>query len=412
MQTIGLYYPYVHVRNDVWLKTAALYWPKLARVVAEGYPVSDSSTATALGDGLDFWEDLDPTGAAAAVEGPFLSVIREHAAALRYLYAVSPDQLLAGDGADPSLRRVRRINQYTSLRVPRDPGRLQRATRSAELFWDEVSPDLRDALINEGLALNTARPFERSGHVDSDWISMDPMLAWVYKCALTHEIASRNRLHPTTDQIDAHRASQAWNAERIVAVLLRRSVGLSEEPVAGLLGQLAVQTVLPENIAQIPVQKIVELRKNHESEFNAFMAAAALAAADVQEELVGIESHKILASYLDHVRQEHFQKPLEDLKAAMKSLKIDTVYGAMNIQTTLPAVSGALGGLAIDKPYVTALGIAYGLLGIRHSTAKQRDQLLRESPVSYLFRVEKGLAPGGLIRRVIRAGQGVGESGI
>ncbi|MFE0174891.1 DUF6236 family protein [Streptomyces sp. NPDC059002] len=411
MQTIGLYYPHVHVQKDVWLKTAALYWPKLARVVADGYPVSDSATAIALGDGLDFWEDLDPKSAAAAVEGPFLSVIREHAAALRYLYSVSPDQLRGGDGADPVPQSANRLNRYAPPPAPGDPVGVRRVTRAAELFWDEVSPDLREALIREGLALNTNRPFERSGYVDSHWISMDPMLAWVYKCALTHEIASRNRLHPTTDQIAAHQASQAWDAERIAAVLLGHRVGPSEEPVAGRLGQLAVQMVLPDNIAQVPVQKLVELRKRHETEFNAFMGAVALAAEDVQGELAGIESHKILASYLDHVRQERFQKPLDDLKAAMKGLKIDTAFGAMNIQTQLPAVSGALGGLAIDKPYVTALGVAYGLLGIRHSTAKQRDQLLANSPVSYLLRVEQGLEPGGLMRRVTRAGQRVGGSG-
>ncbi|MEV8018058.1 DUF6236 family protein [Streptomyces sp. NPDC086554] len=193
-------------------------------MVADGYPVSDSAIAIALGDGLDFWEDLDPKSAAAAVEGPFLSVISEQAAALRRLYSVRPDQLRGGNGADPSLRRVNRVNQCAPPPVPGGPGGPRRSTRAAELFWDEVSPDLRDALINEGLALNTNRPFERSGYVDSHWIAMDPMLAWVYKCALTYEIASRNRLHPTTTRF---------------------------------------------------------------------------------------------ASYLDHVRQEHFQKPLDDLKAAM-----------------------------------------------------------------------------------------------
>ncbi|MFG2213150.1 DUF6236 family protein [Streptomyces sp. NPDC048638] len=371
MQTIGLYYPYVHVQNDVWLKTAALYWPQLARVVADGYPVRDSATATALGDGLGFWEDLDPKSAAAAVEAPFLAIIGEHAAALRRLYAVRPDQLRRGEGADPSPRGVNRVNVYAPPPAPGDFGGRRRATRTAELFWDEVSPDLREALINEGLALNTDRPFQRSGYVDSHWISMDPMLAWVYKCALTQEIASRNRLHPTTDQVDAHRANQAWDAERIAAVLLGHHVGSSEEPVVGRLGQLAVQTVLPDNIAQVSVEKIVELRKRHESEFNAFMSAVSLAAGDVQEELVGIESSKILASYLDHIRQEHFQKPLADLKAAMKSLNVDTAFGVMNIQTQLPAVSGVLGGLAIDKPYVTALGIrAPGDAALRSETAR------------------------------------------
>lgn len=32
MPDIALYYPYTHVRDDAWLKAAALYLPKLALV--------------------------------------------------------------------------------------------------------------------------------------------------------------------------------------------------------------------------------------------------------------------------------------------------------------------------------------------------------------------------------------------
>ncbi|MFC7266507.1 hypothetical protein [Streptomyces lutosisoli] len=36
LQRIGLYYPYVNFRDERWLKTAALYWPQMARIVREG----------------------------------------------------------------------------------------------------------------------------------------------------------------------------------------------------------------------------------------------------------------------------------------------------------------------------------------------------------------------------------------
>jgi hypothetical protein len=60
MGRTGLYFPYVHFHDDVWLKTTALYWPRIARVVPPEYPVHDNATVRALADGLDFLVPLDP----------------------------------------------------------------------------------------------------------------------------------------------------------------------------------------------------------------------------------------------------------------------------------------------------------------------------------------------------------------
>lgn len=39
MKRVGLYYPYIHIRDEEWIKTAALYWPRLARIVSDDYPL-------------------------------------------------------------------------------------------------------------------------------------------------------------------------------------------------------------------------------------------------------------------------------------------------------------------------------------------------------------------------------------
>ena len=75
MQRIGLYYPYVHFRDDAWLKAAALYWPRMARVVPPGYPVDDPLLVRTLRDELDFVVDVDPQDAAAAVAAVFLRIL-------------------------------------------------------------------------------------------------------------------------------------------------------------------------------------------------------------------------------------------------------------------------------------------------------------------------------------------------
>ncbi len=396
MRQIGLYYPYVHVQDDVWMKTAALYWPQMARVVPDGYPVRDTDSARALADQLDFFVPVSPGTAPAAVEAPFLEVIQEHAGVLRRYYQV--DEWGRSLAVPPALRRTNAYVPQTVARTHHDdrpPGHV------AHLYWKEVSPNLREALIQEGLAINTDRPTYEGSNPLGTWISMDPMLAWVYKCALTDELARRNRLLPTTDQVAAHAANEEWTTERIVRVLLRGRQPQADHPVTAVLGELAVQMVLPTDMATVPVEKVIELRQNYATEFDAFMTTVDTVAGKIQEEIVGIENREVLAAYLRQVNKQEFEAPLRELKAAMRSLKLEATTGVLNVQTQTPAALGAVGGyLGGGLPYASAVGVAFGLFGYTRQISKQREDALGGSPVSFLLRVEAGLRPGSLVRRL------------
>jgi hypothetical protein len=50
MQQPGLYFPFVHVRDNDWLREAALYWPSVRPLVPSGYDKHDSPTAQAFFD--------------------------------------------------------------------------------------------------------------------------------------------------------------------------------------------------------------------------------------------------------------------------------------------------------------------------------------------------------------------------
>ncbi|MGW4806277.1 DUF6236 family protein [Kitasatospora sp. NPDC004272] len=396
MQKIGLYYPYVHVQDDAWMKTAALYWPQMARVVPDGYPVSDTDSAQALADQLDFFVPVPPGSAPTAVEAPFLEVIQEHAGVLRRYYHV--DEWGRSLAVPPALRRTNAYIPQTVTHTNHDdrpPGHV------AHLYWKEVSPNLREALIQEGLAINTDRPTYEGSNPLGTWISMDPMLAWVYKCALTDELARRNRLLPTTDQIAAHAANEEWTTERIARVLLRGRPPQTDKPVTAALGELAVQMVLPTDMATVPVEKVIELRQKHATEFDAFMATVDTVASKIQEDIAGIENREVLAAYLRQVNKNEFEAPLRELRTAMRSLKLEATTGVLNVQTQTPAAMGAVGGyIGGGLPYASAAGVAFGLFGYARQISKQRQDALAGSPVSFLLRVEAGLRPGNLVRRL------------
>lgn len=101
------------------------------------------------------------------------------------------------------------------------------------------------------------------------------------------------------------------------------------------------------------------------------------------------------------IKRKRLDQPLRDLKGAIRGLKLGAGLGVMNVQAQLPAWA-AIGGVAVNMPYVTAGSLALGLVTLRQVTAQSRDQILADSPVSYLVRAE-GLRPTSFVHRATGA---------
>ncbi|MFD4944648.1 DUF6236 family protein [Streptomyces sp. NPDC058409] len=412
MQRIGLYYPYVHFRKEQWIKAAALYWPGLARVVPPGFPVTDPDLVKALRDELDFVTDVDPTEAAAAVAPAFLKAIEDHGPELRRRFlataATRPFNTHNGNLAELGMGQ-RIVNaEPTPLgdvrTLPRDERPL------AGLYPHEVDPRLAEALRGDGLAVPAMRSrISRSSGVT--WLAMDPVLAWIYKCVLTEELARRTRYAPITDQVAAHSATDGWDSDRIAAAMLGELPRPAGSDETTRLGLMAVQCVLPDGLRSVPVAKIIQLRKDHQAEFNAFTQAVDKAAADLREHVVGIEDRAALEQYLRLQFDESIALPLEDLRKAMSGLNLKTFYSALNYKFEVPALAAAASGWAGNVP-IAAGSLAFAAVNLRQATAEARDAQLGSSPVSYLLRVERNLKPTTLVRRVARTLGRAAGSGI
>jgi hypothetical protein len=75
MPKMSVYYPYIHIRDERWLKVAALYWPRMVRIVSPVYPTRNSQLVEILRDELGFILDLPPDTAARDVAEPFAAFI-------------------------------------------------------------------------------------------------------------------------------------------------------------------------------------------------------------------------------------------------------------------------------------------------------------------------------------------------
>jgi predicted RNase H-like HicB family nuclease len=372
---IGLYYPFIHFKDEDWLKLVALYWPKLARIVPPGYPTHDSEVVKRLAGELGFVINLDPEPSVSTVGESFAELLDEHAAALQESYGVSkrhewpPDPVTVayappGQASEPSLAYV-----YTA----------------------KMQPHLVEALTATGLVL------PRRGW-DESWIGMHPRLADVYMSALADALAEANELDPVTDETLDHLAVGGWDMPHLGQALLGEPLvtagPVGEDDISKALGMLAIESIVPKEIGQVPIDRIINLRKKYGAEFDAFRThlnelAAGLASLNVQDP-------KIMKGYLEEEYNTKLAPQLNDLREGLNKSKVDTTMTAMNVETTLPPLIGsgaALAGITIDPVIALGGAAALAILPMFGAHRTRKKELASGSPVAYMLRVEKGLRP-------------------
>ncbi|HEX7306558.1 DUF6236 family protein [Lentzea sp.] len=244
--SIAFYYPYIHIRDDTWLKYAAMYWPKITRLVPAGYDTTDSAAA----------RDFARAGVLTTLPpGLAMSGSRER---FFHLVASSADELRARFGITRREGWLLRAGGGTSAGPGADP----RLTylHFSKLPWHETGP-----IVESGLGEVHHGP-------DGRWLGMHPRLAAAYMCLLAGDLARAESLHPITDEDLPHRALLERDADRVVELLLGvPSRAPSQDPTQSFV-TAAVDTVVPAGLADVPAEKILELRETFPKDFHRFRA--------------------------------------------------------------------------------------------------------------------------------------------
>jgi hypothetical protein len=166
---------------------------------------------------------------------------------------------------------------------------------------------------------------------------------------------------------------------------------------------LALSQVVPEHPRGVPVSKIVKIRKRYAAEFDAFYVEVAGLARQLEGELSGIADQKIMAHYLENEVARRFRNPLKSLERAMKSEGIDTSITALTTKIALPASMTAVGAEALThNPVVAVSGaVAFGTISLIRDLQRNRSNVA-PSAASYLWRVDRALNPGSVLRSMNR----------
>jgi hypothetical protein len=299
----ALYYPFIQFRSDSWLKVAALYWDRIGRIVPPGYLVEDSFTVQQLNGELDLISDLAPSGDALdAVSTLFLDMLRVHGRALQRMYGVnsgmaftnSDDMLFPTWGNYPAAIRPAPGHwnnpKWTAAIDPSISsdmdGRLSYIYSSGKM-----TPEMEAALVDADLGILLS-------HVGL--IGMHPQLAFIYMHSLASIMAS-SLMHPLTED-DFDHVALGCMGEDLLEILLQDDPLwdrlASRERLQPAFAMIAVRSVIPKDIASIPVEKIIEIRCNYSDELAMFQNAVTSIVSKVPDAIRTMDANTC-AGYLD-----------------------------------------------------------------------------------------------------------------
>jgi Family of unknown function (DUF6236) len=383
---MAVYYPYIHIRDERWLKVAALYWPHMVRIVSADYPTRNSELVEILASELDFIIDQPPDDAAEHVAVPFARYVDElEPEALQRLRVAQGGELLSPEllalprppaafGSDDSTAGESCVPtfEHYSPRWSSDGT----AEDTAGVHRTGIAPSLTRKLISVGLATPARQ----------EWLAMHPELAWVYKCRLTEEFARRNSLVPATDQVPAH-AFMGGMAD-IGSFTGEASKAPAGGGIQAGFGLLSINAVIPRVLDQVPPAQIVEIRSRFASQFDRWGEYADMKGAELASQLQEVDSPSVLKAYLNDAVRKYATEPVDDLRQDLAAAGIETVTTAANTKFSVP--SPAITGLTTPQ-IVTAGGVALAVTGPTPDPAASAPRGPRRLPPE---RPRGGHAPG------------------
>lgn len=412
MSAIGLYYPYIQVRQDDWLAATALYWPKLARLVPDGFPVRDSEAARVLAERLDLIVDLPAGPAAASMAPAFLAMLDEYGDRLRERFALPAPKF---DDEVPEIRlapMMSKSREVPWIDPPQSPGPFLASDsldRLAGVHVNQLDPGVRDRLCELGLAAWPVWSWELDDHADDHWVGMRDEIAWLYVCALANEAATLNALTPITDQDDAQAFIGGMTVTELADAVLRIT-GRDDVPptpgeLAGTIGMLALQLPAPHH--RWSAADVVKVRERYGADFVAFRQAVEQAAADLSAAAGEIRQPEALAAQLDHELRTRFAQPLDDLRRQLRGLGLEAATLTLNAKFEVPAAIAVAGGgalIADGSALAGGAAIAAGLLAVRGQVRERSAELLAPSAAGYLLHTGTFAdPPSEMVRKGLRA---------
>lgn len=337
MFTNALYYPYINFNNPTWLKSMAMIYDHIYRVVPNDICPEDDFSLQALLENPAIGRPIDPLPYSNKASKKFL------------------DKLETWDAA---------------AFISTDEGNEQ---------FDRIHHDKTDQTVRD--------LFFNLGYKDTEeWLCVPTNLASHYMLFLADEIAKKNKLQLITNQWAPWTATTYFSLDGGVDETImpyEMDSPYYDDPY--VLYSLLINEITPLNISEIPADKIVKFREKRQDEINHLR----LMVMELYNELQKLDD--------PFVRRDHIEKKIKDLKKAKEEyqksadlIKARGWFGTVMTGFPAPATLGNLFQIPLASTVTLGLtGIAIGgLFNLKNSKAELR-KLQRENPVSSLVELTR-----------------------
>lgn len=413
----GLYYPWMHIQSEDWLKVALLQWDTLFKIRPIDAEDRDSDLVRFVrenDDGIvDVGSDETALESVTAVIFELLeSVDSQDLKRFRVPTDASKPQSSTSDATFPpgDWARVRDAEQ--AIAPESNVPRLRRGDRTElarrDLTWvyvgrssgwrpgSRMGPGLADTLVVENLAIEYLEPDVDGFGPPRRWLGMRPLLGTAYLVALAEQVAENNSLCPVTDDPSCHSAFGALDGLRTLVgagPVGESTIETANAETAYL--ELAIRAVLrPYDLGSVPMETILEIRRRYRPELLAFHRHVQ----DLGEELrtaAQATNAEVAARHVDAIYRSTTEPQLRELRRAMRGLGVETGLGLLTMKADASVLGGSAAGLALGvatTPLAGVAAVAITVIPYLASRWRHRDSHLADSPVAYLYNIERDVS--------------------
>lgn len=349
--TRALYYPWIEIRDEHWLRTACLYWDKICTIVPSSIerPYESRVSKELLDAGI-----LEPLR------------VNSDSPEIR---AVEPDLATYLDSQEAGT-----LLQQGALARPKpqyDVDAYNRVRHLSRLHPDKASEAMRREFVG----------------VDG-WLHLDSEFTHFYMTLLATRLAQNRGLGLLTSSSSADQlANSARRGNLAYGPLVEQMRETGRMPRPMIEGTM-VDLLLGGPIVgrAVSIKKLVEFRRKHADELGRLRSELGKLASSVPEgtSIQGIRQH------VRDVVANEVLPAVNDLRAALKgNLAKNLSEGLLKASFLSAAPTSALvvGGLAV--PTALALGAGISLVATGVMMATERDRIKRESAFSYILSIER-----------------------
>lgn len=367
----ALFYPWIDIQDETWLKTSLLYWDSVRTIVPESI---DSPYSTDSGRALQNAGFLVPL----RVHSGMHEIEELTGEVLSYLGTSEGAELLI---AEPGRHRH-------DIHMEKLPSRLG---RFAEMHPEKLPQEIRHILHR------LAEPSERG----AEWLRVDEGFANFYMTLLANRLSERVGARLTTSLPAADRLAVTarldaqlngiipWNIHgpwrrwrEYEAFGPRRRIPRHLAP--GMLATLAIERmgVAPDT----PIDRLIDFRERHRDELALFRSKIEQLASSVEQDLP-VEA---LRQQITDLHSNEVVPAIANLKAALQGRRIRWMGDGLLKIAFLSAGSSTMlvvAGLAVPMALLAGAGISLIATGTMYNVDKRES--LRANPYAYLLSVER-----------------------